>query len=222
MAGDQCPHRAGALRQRDRRHPWFADGDAIHRLVEWLALRLRPRLVCGRGGETGSQLYGRGDRAERTGGWPRPPKPMPVIGVFAPTDQPGDLPTVAVQATAFQGWTTGTTSLHAATGTMTGVRIGIADERGDGRPDFAYQARMFYADSITPAIVGTAGATVTITGVGFRNGNAVAINECAGYRDELVGECNRGEGAGDVSRQGNRPTQASMCRFPTGPPARSR
>ena len=103
-------------------------------------------------------------------------KAMPVIGIFAPTDQWFDLPSAALQATAFQGWTIGTTTLTTATGSMSSVRIGIADERGDGRPDFAYQARMFYADSVSPATIGAAGATVTITGSGFRSGNAVTIN----------------------------------------------
>ncbi len=71
------------------------------------------------------------------------------------------------------------TTLTAATGQMSNVRIGIADERGDGRPDFAYQARWFYADSVTPSRVATAGGTMTISGSGFRAGNAVTINGVA-------------------------------------------
>ena len=106
-------------------------------------------------------------------------KARPVIGVYAPTDGPWDLPSVAAAATAFQALGVGTTRVAAATGAMTSVRVGIADERGDGRPDFAYQARMFYADSVTPAKIATAGGTVTIAGSGFRAGNAVAINGTA-------------------------------------------
>ena len=102
-------------------------------------------------------------------------KARPVMGVYGPADGTG-LPSVAVATQAFNGLTAGTTTLTAATGTMTQVRFGIADERGEGRPDFNFQARMFYADSIAPARIAPAGATVTISGMGFRTGNAVLIN----------------------------------------------
>jgi hypothetical protein len=108
-------------------------------------------------------------------------KLMPVIALFAPTDLPGTLPSLAVAPAAFQALGLGTTNLSAAPfaanepgGT---VRIGIADQRGDGRPDYTYQARLFYADSLIPAQVpGAGGTTITITGSGFRAGNAVTIN----------------------------------------------
>ena len=107
-------------------------------------------------------------------------KAMPVIGLFAPTDQPGSLPSLGVAASAFQGLAYGTTVLAEATATS-GLRltIGVADERGDGRPDFAYQGRMFYADNVEPAQVASAGGTVTITGMGFRAGNQVLVNGVA-------------------------------------------
>ena len=56
------------------------------------------------------------------------------------------------------------------------MKIGVADERGDGRPDFAYQERIFYADSVSPMRLPTAGGMVTITGMGFRAGNQVLVN----------------------------------------------
>jgi hypothetical protein len=59
------------------------------------------------------------------------------------------------------------------------LRIAIADQRGDGRPDYAYQARVLYADSITPASLPAAGGVVTISGMGFRAGNAVTVNGVA-------------------------------------------
>jgi hypothetical protein len=59
------------------------------------------------------------------------------------------------------------------------LRIAIADKRGDGRPDFNYKARVLYADSLTPAAVSGAGGTITITGMGFRTGNAVLVNGVA-------------------------------------------
>ncbi len=73
----------------------------------------------------------------------------------------------------------GTTTIQAQTGQLTHIRLGIADQRGDGRPDFTYQARLFYADSVSPAQIATAGGTITISGLGFRAGNAVSINGVA-------------------------------------------
>jgi hypothetical protein len=59
------------------------------------------------------------------------------------------------------------------------LRVGVADERGDGRPDFNYGARVLYADSLSPASVSAAGGTITISGMGFRTGNAVTVNGVA-------------------------------------------
>ncbi len=103
-------------------------------------------------------------------------KMMPAIGVYAPTDAPTALPSVAVQAGAFNALGLGTTTLTAATGSLTQLRIGIADQRGDGRPDFAFQGRIFYADSILPERLPPAGGAVTISGMGFRIGNQVRVN----------------------------------------------
>ncbi len=111
-------------------------------------------------------------------GLPTTTKAMPVIGVYAPTDGSGS-PSVGAAAAAFQGLGTGMTTLGGATGQLSNVRIAIADERGDGRPDFAYQARMFYADSVTPSRIAPAGGQMTISGSGFRTGNAVLINGVA-------------------------------------------
>ncbi len=112
-------------------------------------------------------------------GLPTTTKAMPVIGVYAPTDGVSDSPSVGAAASAFQGMGTGMTTVQGATGQLSNVRIGIADERGDGRPDFAYQARLFYADSVTPSRIAPAGGQMTISGSGFRTGNAVLINGVA-------------------------------------------
>src|SRR6266700_1754975 len=57
--------------------------------------------------------------------------------------------------------------------------FGMRRKRGDGRPDFNYKARVLYADSLTPSTVSGAGGTITITGMGFRTGNAVLVNGVA-------------------------------------------
>src|ERR1035441_1743513 len=45
-----------------------------------------------------------------------------------------------------------------------------------GRPDFQYQARVLYADTIQPATTSLGGDQITILGMGFRAGNQVLVN----------------------------------------------
>lgn len=107
-------------------------------------------------------------------------KAMPVIGLWNASDATGTLPTVSSSASAFNGTSTGMTSLMIASASQAQrLRMVIADQRGDGRPDFAYQARLLYADAITPTTVPASGGLVTITGSGFRAGNVVTINGVA-------------------------------------------
>ena len=78
------------------------------------------------------------------------------------------------------GTATGMTALTTSFTQPDQLRIAIADQRGDGRPDFNYQARVLYADSVTSGeLWAPAGGTVTITGMGFRTGNAVLVNGVA-------------------------------------------
>ncbi|NYF77920.1 IPT/TIG domain-containing protein [Granulicella arctica] len=105
-------------------------------------------------------------------------KLRPVMGVWHATDATGSTPSVAAVVTAFNSVSTGMTTLAAQSSQADTFRIAISDERGVGRPDFSYQARILYADSVAPAISG-AGAQVTITGVGFRSGNTVTIDGIA-------------------------------------------
>ena len=100
-----------------------------------------------------------------------------VMGVWLSTDAVGGLPTVAATASAMNSTSVGMTQLPvtaAAQAEM--VRFAIADLLGAGRPDFNYRARMLYADSISPEMVGSGGGRITITGMGFRAGNEVMVN----------------------------------------------
>jgi len=107
-------------------------------------------------------------------------KAMPLIGAWAATDATGTLPTLAATPSAFNTVSLGMTATGVATAAAAeGLRLAIADARGDGRPDFAYQARVLYADSIAPAAVSVNGGLITITGMGFRAGNAVTVNGVA-------------------------------------------
>lgn len=106
-------------------------------------------------------------------------KAMPIVGAWAATDSTSAPPTLGAVTAAFNSTSIGMTSMTLATGTATGLQIAVADERGDGRPDFAYQQRVFYANAITPSVVAASGSTATIGGLGFRPGNAVSVNGVA-------------------------------------------
>jgi IPT/TIG domain len=103
-------------------------------------------------------------------------KMMPVIGLWNINDATGSLPTIAAAGSAFNSTAIGMTTVTAQSTQPQQLRIAIADQRGDGRPDYAFQGRVLYADSIVPASVPATGGIVTITGMGFRSGNAITIN----------------------------------------------
>jgi hypothetical protein len=103
-------------------------------------------------------------------------KAMPLIGAWAATDPTGTLPTVAATPSAFNTVTLGMTAAGVATTQAEGLRFVIADARGDGRPDFAYNARVLYADTVQPATTSINGGQITISGMGFRAGNQVKVN----------------------------------------------
>ncbi len=139
--------------------------------------------LCGYGHSAWSSLEVKGNRsltlevtAEDEQGFATIAKAMPVIGVWNATDPRGSLPGVASAGEAFNGHATGMTTLTTSFTQPDQLRIAIADQRGDGRPDFNYQARVLYADSVTPSALSAAGGTITITGMGFRTGNAVFVN----------------------------------------------
>lgn len=142
--------------------------------------------LCGYGHHAWSSLAVRANRTltlEVTAldeeGLVRMTKAMPILGVWRSTDPTGTLPTVASAATAFNSTSLALTSLRVQSPASTSFRIALADQRGAGRPDFGYQARVLYADAVAPASVGATGGTVTITGMGFRQGNSVFVNGIA-------------------------------------------
>jgi hypothetical protein len=143
-------------------------------------------MLCGYGHSAWSSLSVKSGRsltvevtAEDEQGFTTTAKAMPVIGIWNATDALGSLPGVAGAGEAFNAQSTGMTTLTTAFTQPDQLRIAIADQRGDGRPDFNYQARVLYADSVSPVAVGAAGGVVTITGMGFRTGNAVLVNGVA-------------------------------------------
>jgi hypothetical protein len=76
-------------------------------------------------------------------------KVQPVIGMWGLSD-PGTFPAPANTPLAFNTLTFGMTRLDAILQAATTFRLGIFDYRGDGRPDYRYRARIFYADNVSP------------------------------------------------------------------------
>ncbi|HSZ64488.1 MAG TPA: Ig-like domain-containing protein [Terriglobales bacterium] len=99
-------------------------------------------------------------------GQPTENKLMPVIGIWELSDQSGD-PAPASTPSAFNSIYFATTRLDAQFSTTEAFRIGVADWRGDGRPDYFYQANLLYSDSLTPARLSLAGGITTLKGIGF-------------------------------------------------------
>ena len=117
--------------------------------------------------------------AEDEQGFASSQKAIPVIGVWRAADPLGTTPTVAAVTRGLNTPSVGVTSLEVDNPPAGGLRLAIADQRGDGRPDFNFGARILYADTISPASVSAGGGIVTITGTGFRPGNAVTVGGVA-------------------------------------------
>ncbi len=106
-------------------------------------------------------------------GAPSATKAMPAIGVwdgFAATGSPA-----VGWAPAANGFAPGETWLQVATLGNDIVRIGVADQRGDGRPDYVYRGWVLYADTVSPARLPSTGGTIVIRGIGFRAGDTVQV-----------------------------------------------
>jgi hypothetical protein len=102
-------------------------------------------------------------------------KAQPVLGMWNGTDAITTSP-VTFTPQPFNGDVPGLTKLPVVTMASSEVRLGIADMRGDGRPDYLYRGRILYADAVQPAIVPPAGAPIAISGMGFRPNSAVFVN----------------------------------------------
>jgi hypothetical protein len=106
-------------------------------------------------------------------GSPSNSKAMPTIGVWDAFDPVGSTPIGA--APGLNGLATGETWLRVASAADDIVRIGIADLRGDGRPDFAYDGWLLYAGTASPTHIPASGGPITIQGMGFRLADTVLV-----------------------------------------------
>jgi hypothetical protein len=106
-------------------------------------------------------------------GAPTENKAMPAIGIWDAFDPVGA--TAVGAAPGMNGLAAGESWLRVATNGDDMVRIGIADQRGDGRPDYAYNGWVLYADTIQPQRLPASGGPIVIQGLGFRLADTVLV-----------------------------------------------
>ena len=100
-------------------------------------------------------------------------KAMPALGVWDAFDAAGT-PAIGFGA-GLNGLATGQSWLQVSASGDDIVRLGIADERGDGRPDYAYQGWVLYADTVQPQRLPASGGPIVIHGMGFRPADTVQV-----------------------------------------------
>ena len=106
-------------------------------------------------------------------GTPTGQKALPSIGVWDGYSPMGA--TAVAAAPGLNGSAIGETWLRVSASADDIVRIGIADLRGDGRPDYSYNGWLLYADSVQPKRLPAAGGPIAIHGMGFRASNTVMV-----------------------------------------------
>jgi hypothetical protein len=98
---------------------------------------------------------------------------MPSIGVWDAFDPVGA--TAVGAAPGMNGLANGESWLRVSSSADDVVRIGIADQRGDGRPDYAYNGWVLYAATVQPARLPASGGPIVIHGMGFRLADTVMV-----------------------------------------------
>jgi hypothetical protein len=107
-------------------------------------------------------------------GKPSAVKAQPVIGMWAASDPEGAIPG-AFTPSALNTSVLGLTRLDAQILSPTKFLVGIADIRGDGRPDYHYDAHVLYGDSVVPARLGASGGSIAVQGMGFAPGLDISV-----------------------------------------------
>jgi hypothetical protein len=192
MSGAAIAHRIAVSRGAEATHDFTVIGGATDQFDAWESSSFaRPRVVPLAGSWIAS-LSGYGDtdyltfhaeagrtftmdvRALDETNSAAVNKALPVVGLWQQGD-PESAPSLV--ESYFNAAATATTRMQASVIAAGDVKIGIADYRGDGRPDFRYSARLFYGDKLDPARVSVAGgAVVKLNGYGFSKTTQVSLN----------------------------------------------
>jgi len=90
----------------------------------------------------------------------------PVVGMWSLGDVQGSTPPTLTPV-PFNSGNFGMSRLDAQVLSSNSFIMGIADLRGDGRPDYHYHAHVLYGDSVIPARVPVSGGAITLQGIGF-------------------------------------------------------
>jgi hypothetical protein len=111
-------------------------------------------------------------------GAPSESKIQPLVGIWTLGTSQGTIPPTLTPA-PFNSSTFGMSRLDAQVLGSNTFIIGIADLRGDGRPDYHYHAHVLYGDSVTPSRTPVNGGAITLQGTGFSPGLTVTIGNTA-------------------------------------------
>lgn len=106
-------------------------------------------------------------------GRPTMTKAMPSIGIWDAFAAVG-APAVGY-GPGFNGGAIGETWLQVTSSGDDVVRMGIADLRGDGRPDYTYNGWVVYADTVFPQRLPLSGGPIVIRGMGFHPADTVLV-----------------------------------------------
>jgi len=106
-------------------------------------------------------------------GMPSDGKAMPAIGVWDAFDKSGSA--AVGYGPALNGMAIGESWLNVTASGDDLVRMGIADQRGDGRPDYAYRGWVLSADTVEPLRLPAQGGPILIRGMGFRIDDTVQV-----------------------------------------------
>ena len=106
-------------------------------------------------------------------GLPTDLKAIPALGVWDGFEPAGSA--AVGSGSGLNGLAIGESWLQVAASGDDIVRLGIADERGDGRPDYAYQGWVLYADTVQPLRLPASGGAIAIHGIGFRPSDTVRV-----------------------------------------------
>jgi IPT/TIG domain-containing protein len=111
-------------------------------------------------------------------GAPSESKLQPVVGIWTLGDPQGTPPPSFTPA-PFNSGTFAMSLLDAQILNSNSFILGIADLRGDGRPDYHYHAHVLYGDSVNPPRLPVTGGAITLQGTGFAPGLTVAVGSAS-------------------------------------------